>query len=146
QNLEDLIKTALNKGIEPSDKKALKIRLMSQLHHTDPFFAKVHSVFQSVRPTVNSRVTMKENLFESFEAKSPKQWSLLPLFKRFTAASMAFVFAFVIVVQPFSGTEVVKASVGTRVVSYSGVVTVVRNGEILNVSKEFVLQPDDLLQ
>lgn len=144
-NFDNIIKKALTEGIQPADKVGMKTRLLSEIHYKDPFYRKIHAVVQNVRPSVNMRVLTKEKLLAAFDLEK-RSWFEIPAVRRFASVATLAAFMFMVVFQPFATTNVVRANDGTRIVGFSGVVTVQRNGELFNAVKDFPLNEGDVIQ
>lgn len=144
KNFEDKLKSILNEEVETPDRIAMKARLMQTLHYKDSFWRSVKHVVSGVKPTVNSRVIMKEKLFAMVEGSSTSFWQMFAP-RKLTASIAAFALLFVAIVQPFTSVTSVRANVFTRVVSYSGEVKVLRGGSEIGVDSDMPLNEGDTL-
>jgi hypothetical protein len=149
KNFENKISDLIKQNVQFVNKDALRHKILTQYVVQSPLEIQVASSLASRKLSVNRRVLMKEKLMLLVNASVPKWYEQLfysNTLKRGVAFSMLFVLTVGLVFQPFSATEVVKAYTPTKISMYSGNSYVERKGEVLPVTKDFVLFEGDVVQ
>lgn len=149
KNFENQISDLIKKNVQFVNKDSLRHKILTQHVVKSPLEIQVESSLASQKLSVNRRVLMKEKLMLLVNASVPKWYEQLfysHTLKRGVAFSMLFVLTVGLVFQPFSATEVVKAYTPTKISMYSGNAFVERKGQMLPVTKDFVLFEGDVVQ
>lgn len=149
KNLEKQIADLINKNVQLKNKSAMRSKILANIKQEVEFKQVFSNAISAVNIPIVSKSLMREKLMLIVNSRFKSSfYSFFNVFvrKEFVASFVLCLFFLGFIMQPFTEVGSVKAYSPPKITTFSGAVTVERQGELLRVSNDFTLQENDIVQ